>query len=86
MQRATVTDQLARWCDKYPEVVVTPFMTHGDPATELIGKSETASMIVVGSRGRPGSQGALLGSTSQALIAGAGCPLVVVRSRQDPGR
>jgi nucleotide-binding universal stress UspA family protein len=36
-------------------------------------------MVVVGTRGRGGFKGALLGSTSQALITHADAPVVVVR-------
>jgi len=38
-----------------------------------------AQLLVVGSRGHGGFAGMLLGSTSQALIYHAPCPLLVVR-------
>jgi nucleotide-binding universal stress UspA family protein len=51
----------------------------GDPVTALLERSADASMVVVGTRGRGGFKGALLGSTSQALITHADAPVVVVR-------
>jgi len=41
--------------------------------------ADTAQLVVVGSRGRGGFTGMLLGSTSHALIHHCPCPLVVVR-------
>jgi len=42
-----------------------------------------AQLIVVGSRGHGGIAGMMLGSTSQALIYHAPCPLLVVRPVAD---
>ena len=49
------------------------------PAQCLVDGSGSASLVVVGSRGRGFFSGMLLGSVSQAVLAGAACPVAVVR-------
>jgi nucleotide-binding universal stress UspA family protein len=50
----------------------------GHPAEKLIEAAGDDGMIVVGSRGRGGFRGLLLGSTSQATLHHARCPVAVV--------
>lgn len=80
-QERLLAENLAGWREKYPEVQVEPVVVPDQPRTELITRSEAAQLIVVGSRGRGGVAGLLLGSTSQALIHHAQCPVLVVRRR-----
>ncbi len=72
--------QVATWHTKFPEVVVTSVVKHGRAAPLLLEYSKHARLIVVGSRGLGGFAGMFIGSTSHALIARSGCPVIVVRA------
>lgn len=50
----------------------------GIPAEELVGASEGADMIVVGSRGTGGFARLLLGSTATQVSHHANCPVLIV--------
>ena len=79
--RALLDEQLAGWEEKYPGVSVERVVVRDRPRRQLLERSRTAQLVVVGSRGRGGFTGMLLGSTSQALIHHAGCPVMIVRPR-----
>lgn len=65
--------------EKYPSLDIEWELFEGSPAEMLIRSSYTAEMLVLGSRGRGGFTGLLLGSTSQAVLHHAKCPVMVVR-------
>jgi len=79
-EQRLLAQRLAGWQEKYPEVHVRRVVTEGRPAYSLLQAAVGAQLVVVGSRGRGGLSGLLLGSTSQALVHHAPCPVVVVRS------
>ncbi len=63
------------------DVQVTSVVVPGAPASTLLEIAEGADLLVVGSRGRGGFRGLLLGSTGHQVIAHAPCPVVVVRPK-----
>ncbi|MEU3252919.1 universal stress protein [Streptomyces sp. NPDC006997] len=65
--------------ERYPGVVVEHRIVHGGTRESLIEVSRSAQLLVVGSRGRGGFTGLLLGSVSQAVLHHAHCPVAVVR-------
>jgi nucleotide-binding universal stress UspA family protein len=71
-------ESLVAWRDKFPAVDVASEVVHGRPARVLAGVSAQADLLVVGTRGRGGFAGLLLGSVSHALLHRAHCPLAVV--------
>jgi nucleotide-binding universal stress UspA family protein len=74
-----LVQRLAGWQEKYPDVEIRRVLVRDRPRRALLEASETAQLVVVGSRGRGGFAGMVLGSTSQALVQHAGCPVLVVR-------
>jgi len=79
-EREVLAERLAGWTEKYPDVPVRRLVARDRPARALVEESGRAQLVVVGSRGRGGFHGLLLGSVSQALLHNAHCPVAVVRS------
>ncbi|WP_024805050.1 universal stress protein [Nocardia sp. BMG51109] len=77
-EEATLAERLAGWQQKYPDVVVTRKIYLSHPAAHLQQWSETAQLVVVGSRGRGGFTSLLFGSTANSLVQHAHCPVMVV--------
>jgi len=74
-----VSESLAGWREKFPDVDVRENVIKGRPAFELIAASRGALLLVVGSRGRGGFTSLLLGSVSHTVLHHAHCPVAVVR-------
>jgi nucleotide-binding universal stress UspA family protein len=79
-EREVLAERLAGWGEKFPDVEVRRLVTRDRPARALVEESGRAQLVVVGSRGRGGLAGMLLGSVSQALLRHAACPVAVART------
>ena len=66
---------------EHPGLTVEYRVALGGPAKTLIEVSRGSRMLVVGSRGRGGLAGMLLGSVSEQCVRHADCPVLVVRPR-----
>jgi nucleotide-binding universal stress UspA family protein len=77
-ERRMLDHALAALRDEFPHVEVACEAIHGRPARILAGASARADLLVVGTRGRGGFAGLLLGSVSHALLHSAHCPVAVV--------
>ena len=74
-----LAEGLAGWQDCYPDVTVRRIVVYNDPARHLLEKSCSAQLLVVGSRGRGGYPGMMLGSVSTAVVNEVGIPVIVAR-------
>ncbi|MGV9857565.1 universal stress protein [Gordonia sp. NPDC003425] len=76
-----LSERLAGYSQDYPDVTVERKVLPEDPAKAVIDAAgDNASLVVVGSRGRGGFRGLLLGSTSQKVLREAQSPVMVVRA------
>jgi nucleotide-binding universal stress UspA family protein len=79
-QKLELSELLAGWREKYPDVDVSRTVVRGQAAVVLSDASASARLVVLGTRGRGGFTGLLLGSVSAHVAHHAHCPVVVVPS------
>ncbi|QIS12541.1 universal stress protein [Nocardia arthritidis] len=77
-----LAERLAGWQEKYPNVRVRREARPAQPTQLLMDWSDTAQLIVVGTRGRGALTGLLLGSTSNFLVQHAHCPVLIAHRDQ----
>lgn len=67
-------------------VTVHRMVAQGDPSASLLEacRQTRAQMLVLGSRGRGGFAGLLLGSVGQQCAANAPCPVLICKADGDP--
>lgn len=80
--RRLLAERMAGWQEEYPDVRVEHAVVRAKPRDYLLDRSRTAQLVVVGSRGRGGFRGLVLGSTSQALVHHAECPVLIARTAE----
>lgn len=76
---AQAKDQLDDFAATLPGTDIQTLVSVGAPSAVMLEASESADLVVVGSRGRGGFSGLLLGSVGAQVAAHAACPVAVIR-------
>ena len=76
-----LAERLAGWQEQYPDVHVQRRIVCDQPARWLVDESQKAQLVVVGSHGRGGFSGMMLGSVGAKVAQAAKSPIIVVRAR-----
>jgi nucleotide-binding universal stress UspA family protein len=76
-----LSERLAGWCEKFPDVSVTRLVRKSPTAKALLERAADVQLIATGSHGHNRLTGMLVGSTSQNLLHHAPCPTLVCRDR-----
>jgi len=77
--KEALAERLAGWQERYPEVAVERRLVWGEPAYTLAAASKEAQLMVLGSHGRGGFAGMLLGSVSSTAVQISRVPVIVAR-------
>lgn len=77
--RQSLAEELDRPRLRHPGVSVSTRVVRAHPVVALLEEATPADLIVVGSRGRGGFRGLLLGSVSHSVLHGARGPVAILR-------
>ncbi len=75
---------MSRLEPEHPDTEVIRQVVAGAPRSALLNAAQDAQLVVVGSLGRTGMSGMLLGSVAQALLHHSPCPVGIVHPQPVP--
>jgi nucleotide-binding universal stress UspA family protein len=72
-------------CEECSGLEVEEVIVHGEAASEIVrvAKERNTDLIVISSHGRTGLGRILFGSTAEAVVRHASCPVLVVKPQQE---
>jgi nucleotide-binding universal stress UspA family protein len=72
-------------CDEFSGIEVEEMVVHGEAAAEIVrvARDRNVDLIVIASHGRTGLGRILFGSTAEAVVRHAHCPVLVVKPPQE---
>jgi universal stress protein A len=72
-------------CEECAGLDIEELIVHGEAAPEIVrvAKERAVDLIVISSHGRTGLGRILFGSTAEAVVRHAGCPVLVVKPPQE---
>lgn len=83
-EEEVLAERLSGWRERYPDVAVHKIVVCDQPGLRLLEQGEIAQLVVLGSHGRGGFAGMLLGSVCTAVVHNAGVPVIIARTPGDP--
>lgn len=72
-------------CEECEGIDIEELIVHGEAASEIVrvAREREVDLIVIASHGRTGLGRILFGSTAEAVVRHASCPVLVVKPSQD---
>ncbi len=74
-----LSERLSGYQERYPDVKVHRMVVSDQPSRQLVEHAKRAQLVVVGSHGRGGFAGMLLGSVSTAIVHAVKSPAIIAR-------
>jgi nucleotide-binding universal stress UspA family protein len=78
-EEEVLSERLAGYSQRYPDVTVRKIVVSDRPGPRLVEKAGEAQLLVLGSHGRGGFPGMLLGSVCNAVVNSAQIPVIIAR-------
>lgn len=78
-EEEVLSERLSGYSERYPDVTVHKIVVADRPVLRLVEKAGGAQLLVLGSHGRGGFPGMLLGSVCNAVVNSAQIPVIIAR-------